>query len=156
MPLGDGGLRVLGLSGPSNLEIGWASIIEDKETTTQLCQVYLLNVDPVIKILHRPSVERWMLQGERYLGFPERHAAVESLGSAICYVAATSLTETQSWARFHATKSSIVARARRACEAALEKSSPLVSPEVTTLQAFVLYLVSFPTKPNTKQPKRIF
>ncbi|KAM5454875.1 hypothetical protein MaudCBS49596_002174 [Microsporum audouinii] len=142
MPLGDGGLRVLGLSGPSNLEIGWASIIEDKETTTQLCQVYLLNVDPVIKILHRPSVERWMLQGERYLGFPERHAAVESLGSAICYVAATSLTETQSWARFHATKSSIVARARRACEAALEKSSPLVSPEVTTLQAFVLYLVA--------------
>lgn len=112
----------------------------------QLCQVYLLNVDPVIKILHRPSLEKWMLQGQRYLGFPERHAAVESLGAAICYVAATSLTETQSWARFHTTKSSIVARARRTCETTLEKSSPLLSPEVTTLQAFLLYLVSFLTQ----------
>ncbi|EFR03598.1 C6 zinc finger domain-containing protein [Nannizzia gypsea CBS 118893] len=140
--LGDGSLRVLGLSGPSGLDVGWTSIIKDKDISIQLCQVYLLNVDPVIKILHRPSVERWMLQGERYLGFSERHSAVDALGAAICYAAATSLTETQSWARFHATKSSIVSRARRACEAALEKSNLLVSPEVTTLQAFVLYLVA--------------
>ncbi|KAF3897752.1 C6 finger domain transcription factor nscR [Trichophyton interdigitale] len=138
----NGGLRILGLSGSSSPETGWASILEDREVSMQLCQVYLLNVDPVIKILHRPSVEKWMLQGQRYLGFPERHSAVESLGAAICYVAATSLTETQSWARFHATKSSIVARARRACETTLEKSSPLLSPVITTLQAFVLYLVA--------------
>ncbi|KAF4200324.1 hypothetical protein CNMCM8927_003502 [Aspergillus lentulus] len=151
--IGDGGLRVLvGLSGLTNLGLGWTPIFEKKEMARQLCQVYLQHVDPIIKILHRPSVERWMLHGERYLGLPERHPAGDALGSAICYAAAMSLTETQSLAHFHTSKSSIVTGARRACEAALEKSGLLVSPKLTTLQAFVLYLVARRSEDRSRAP----
>ncbi|KAA8646854.1 Zn(II)2Cys6 domain-containing transcription factor nscR [Aspergillus tanneri] len=134
-------LRVLGLSA-NNLALDWTPWFEDKDISRQLCQVYLEQVDPVIKILHRPSVEKWMIQGERYLGFPERHVAVDALGSAISYAAAASLTENQCWARFHMGKSGIMADSRRACEAALERSGLLASPNITVLQAFVLYLIA--------------
>ncbi|RHZ47435.1 Zn(II)2Cys6 domain-containing transcription factor nscR, partial [Aspergillus thermomutatus] len=137
-----GGLRVLGLSG-NNPALAWTPLLEDKEMTRQLCQVYLQQVDPIIKILHRPSVEKWIMQGERYLGFPERHVAVDALGSAICYAAAASLTDDQCPAHFQSSKSSgIVADCRRACEAALERSGLLASPSITVLQAFVLYLIA--------------
>ncbi|EAW20702.1 Zn(II)2Cys6 domain-containing transcription factor nscR [Aspergillus fischeri NRRL 181] len=140
--IGDGGLRFLGLSG-NNPTLTWTPVLEDKEMTRQLCQIYLQQVDPIIKILHRPTVEKWMLHGERYLDYPERHVAVDALRSAICYAAAASLTDDQCSAIFQRSRSSgIVEDSRRACEAALERSGLLVSPSITGLQAFVLYLIA--------------
>ncbi|KAL2866118.1 Zn(II)2Cys6 domain-containing transcription factor nscR [Aspergillus lucknowensis] len=135
-----GGLRVLGLGG--TFAPAWTPALADNETARQLCQVYLEQVDPIIKILHRPSVEKWMLQGERYLGFPDSHVAVDALRSAVRYAAAASLTQSQCWARFNISKSSLVADSRRVCEAALDKSKLLCSPSITALQAFVLYLIA--------------
>ncbi|GIK07699.1 hypothetical protein Aspvir_003366 [Aspergillus viridinutans] len=138
----DGGLRFLGLSG-NNLTLTWTPVLEDKEMTRQLCQIYLQQVDPIIKILHRPTVEKWMLHGERYLDYPERHVAVDALSSAICYAAAASLTDDQCSAMFQRSRfSGIVEDSRRACEAALERSGLLASPSITGLQAFVLYLIA--------------
>ncbi|GIC86107.1 Zn(II)2Cys6 domain-containing transcription factor nscR [Aspergillus udagawae] len=139
----DGGFRVLGLNGGNDLTLTWTPVLEDKEMTRQLCQVYLQQVDPIIKILHRPSVEKWLLHGEQYLDYPETHVAVDALRSAICYVAAVSLTDDQCWALFQRSRcSGIVADSRRACEAALDRSGLLASPSITGLQAFVLYLIA--------------
>ncbi|PKX89161.1 Zn(II)2Cys6 domain-containing transcription factor nscR [Aspergillus novofumigatus IBT 16806] len=139
----DGGFHFLGLSANNNQPHTWTPVLEDKEMTRQLCQIYLQQVDPIIKILHRPSVEKWMLHGERYLDYPERHVAVDALWSAICYAAAASLTDDQYWAMFQRSRSSGIAEdSRRACEAALERSGLLVSPSITGLQAFVLYLIA--------------
>jgi hypothetical protein len=148
----DGGFRFLGLSG-NNLTHTWTPVLEDKEMTRQLCQIYLEQVDPIIKILHRPSVEKWLLHGEQYLDYPERHVAVDALRSAICYAAAASLADEQCRAMFQRSRSSGIAEdSRRACEAALERSGLLASPSITGLQAFVLYLVStsFGTRLETK------
>ncbi|KAH1311806.1 hypothetical protein KXX47_005355 [Aspergillus fumigatus] len=140
--MGDGGLRFLGLSG-NNPTLTWTPVLEGKEMTRQLCQIYLQQVDPIIKILHRPTVEKWMLHGERYLDYPERHVAVDALRSAICYATAASLTDDQCSAIFQRSRSSgIVEDFRRECETALERSGFLVSPSITGLQAFVLYLIA--------------
>ncbi|KAI9734970.1 MAG: hypothetical protein M1834_002052 [Cirrosporium novae-zelandiae] len=145
----DGGIRVLGLCGSSNPPLGPRNFASDrvdlscdKVATSQLCQVYLRQVDPIIKILHRPSLTKWMLQGERYLEYPDRHASVEALSSAVCYSAANSMTENQCQAMFHTSKSSVVADCQRACEAAIERSGLLATRDITVLQAFVLYIVA--------------
>ncbi|OCK75259.1 hypothetical protein K432DRAFT_429544 [Lepidopterella palustris CBS 459.81] len=145
----DGGIRVLGLWGSVNLPPvprlfapSRVALSHDKVAVSQLCQVYLRQVDPVIKILHRPSLEKWMLQGEGYQGYPKRHVSVETLSSAVCYSAASSMTENQCWAMFHASKSSVVTDCRRACEVAMERSGLLATRDITVLQAFVLYLVA--------------
>ncbi|KAF7597157.1 hypothetical protein BBP40_009496 [Aspergillus hancockii] len=146
-----GELRILGLSG-NTLALGWTPLFKDTETTRQLCRVYLQQVDPIIKILHRPSVEKWMIGGETYLDFPEGHVAVDVLGHAVCYAAAVSLTEAQCWAHFHLSKSSIVADSRRACETALERSGLLSSPNITALQAFVLYIIGRRSEDRSRAP----
>lgn len=39
----------------------------------QLCHIYIEQVDPIIKILHRPSLEAFMLNGKPYLGYEPGH-----------------------------------------------------------------------------------
>lgn len=136
-----GWLRVLGLASNS-LTCDWPSMPEDQEMTRQLCEVYLQQVDPVIKILHRPSVKKWMILGQQYLSSVPGDVAVDALGFSVRFAAAASLTEDQCRARFCTSRCRLVADARAACESALDKSGLLASPSVTALQAFVLYLVS--------------
>ncbi|PHH90412.1 hypothetical protein CDD83_3786 [Cordyceps sp. RAO-2017] len=109
---------------------------------SQLCLVYLRQVDPVVKILHRPSLSRWMLQGESYLGYPEGHASTTALEAAVCYAAASSMTEHQCRAMFSVAKVSVVAESRSACEAAIERSGLLATRDIVVVQAFVLYLIA--------------
>ncbi|KIM93457.1 hypothetical protein OIDMADRAFT_63348, partial [Oidiodendron maius Zn] len=107
----------------------------------RLCQVYLHQVDPVFKILHRPSLRKLLQHDSTYLGYPEGHASVIALSSAICYVATCSLSETQCRDMFQTSKAAVVAQYRRACETALDRADILVTGDITVLQAFVLYLV---------------
>jgi hypothetical protein len=82
----DGGFRFLGLSG-NNLTHTWTPVLEDKEMTRQLCQIYLEQVDPIIKILHRPSVEKWLLHGEQYLDYPSRSSGIVEDSRRACEAA---------------------------------------------------------------------
>lgn len=108
----------------------------------RLCQVYLYQVDPVCKILHRPSLRKLLQHDSTYLGYPEGHASVIALSSAICYVATCSLSETQCRDMFQTSKAAVVAQYRRACETSLDRADILVTGDITVLQAFVLHLVS--------------
>ncbi|KAG5920267.1 hypothetical protein E4U61_008021 [Claviceps capensis] len=136
-------LNLLGLNSclsidtPSNTGIPFG----DRSIMSQLCGVYLRNVDPVIKILHRPSLSQWLMDGKRYLGYPEDHISVQALEAAVCYAAANTLSEAQCQARCHTSKSTIVSTYRRQCEVALEKAGLLSTRCRIILQSFVLYLV---------------
>ena len=142
--LTDSGIGVMGLGAlwdtpliPKHFTPGRVSV-----DVSQLCLVYVRQVDPVIKILHRPSLQRWLVRGEGYLGYPSGHASVEALSAAVCYSAASSMTENQCHASFHINKSTVVADYRKACEAAMQRADLLATRDITVLQAFVLYLVS--------------
>ena len=108
----------------------------------QLCYIYLQQVDPMVKILHRPSISKLMIHGRQYLGYPVGHLSVQAIRFSACYAAASSLTENQCQNMFQIKKSSLVAECRRVCEAAIENSGLLTTRDITVLQAFVLYLVS--------------
>ncbi|KAG5936353.1 hypothetical protein E4U53_000248 [Claviceps sorghi] len=113
----------------------------DRSSISQLCGVYLRNVDPVIKILHRPSLSKWMLDGNRYLGYPEDHISIQALEAAVCYAAASTLSEAQCQAISRISKSTMVSTYRKQCEVAFERAGLLTTRCRTILQSFVLYLV---------------
>ncbi|KAG5919484.1 hypothetical protein E4U42_006501 [Claviceps africana] len=114
----------------------------DRSSILQLCDVYLRNVDPVIKILHRPSLSKWMLDGDRYLGYPEDHISTQALEAAVCYAAASTLSEAQCQAMSRISKSTMVSTYRKQCEVAFERAGLLTTRCSIILQSFVLYLVS--------------
>ena len=116
-------------------------------TFKKLCRVYLDQVDPVIKILHRPVLRNFMKSGEPYLNYPVGHTAVAALSSAVCYSAACSLTEGQCQSMFQMERTAVIAVTQQACEHALEKAEVLITSDMTVVQAFVLYLVS-PSPPQ--------
>ncbi|KAG6003598.1 hypothetical protein E4U43_000899 [Claviceps pusilla] len=117
------------------------SPFKDRASMSQLCKVYLRNVDPVIKILHRPSLSKWMLDGDRYLGYSEDHISIEALESAVCYAAANTLSDAQCRAMFRTSKSTMVSTYRGQCEVAIDRAGLLTTRCRVILQSFVLYLV---------------
>lgn len=149
IPLNDG-IKALGLWGPSEKAppLPWPFVSDNALNASQLCHVYLRQIDPVIKILHKPSLSSCMLHGENYLGYPNKHPSHQAIRSAVCYSAASSMTEKQCRTMFHANKSSIMEGYRRLCETALERSGILATQDIAVLQAFVLYLVSVQPAPK--------
>lgn len=137
----DGGISLLGLSGSSNSPAA-PQLFVTSQIASEFCQIYLRQVDPIIKILHRPSLSKLMLEGQQYLGYPDGHASVQAISSAVCYSAATSMTERQCQEMFHMERTRLVADCRKICEAAIERSGLLSTRDISVLQAFVLYLVS--------------
>ncbi|KAJ5908598.1 VrtR2 [Penicillium taxi] len=106
------------------------------------CRVYLRNIDPIIKILHRPSLSKWMIDNGPYLtGLSEGNIPVRALEFAVCYVTTNSMTEKQCQAEFRKNKSSIVAVYRKMCEDTIEMTGLLTTRHMVVLQAFTLYLV---------------
>ncbi|GKZ35684.1 hypothetical protein AbraIFM66950_006435 [Aspergillus brasiliensis] len=142
-PPNDDGIQVLGL-GASNPSAALRpmSPLQNPVVARQLCEVYLQQVDPVIKVLHRPSLNRWMVQGEPYLAYADGHPSVEALGAAVCYSAIGSMTDNQCSVLFHANKAELLAEARVACETAIGRAGLLTTRDITVLQAFILYLVA--------------
>lgn len=136
----DGGLSALGISSSSSLTS--IPLYLNKEVSTKLCKVYLRKVDPIIKVLHRPSLAKWMLSGCEYLGYPQKHPSTDALGASVCYLAVSSMTETECLAIVGNEKEKAMIDCRRDCEVTFEKSSLLTTRDITVLQAFVLYLVA--------------
>jgi hypothetical protein len=133
--------RLLGID--NSLSPSFISLPRDRLAASKLCQVYLQNVDPIIKILHRPSLSKWMLEGATtYLGSSEDDYAVRALESAVFYTATNTMTESQCHSAFQKSKSSLMAMRRKMCEDAIENAGLLTTRDITVLQAFILYLVS--------------
>lgn len=112
---------------------------------SRLCEVYLQRVDPLMKILHRPSLTKFMMDEECYLGYRAGHPASAALRSAVCYAAVCSMDEEllqSSFGSFGSSKKEVLTSYRSVCECALEKAQLVNTRDITVLQAFVLYLVS--------------
>ncbi|KAK3366253.1 C6 transcription factor [Lasiosphaeria ovina] len=135
------GISILGLSAAAARDPG-TPMPQGRALASQLCHIYLQQVDPCIKILHRPSIHKFLVRGQNYLAYPEGHASPRVLSAAVSYAAASSMTENQCQATFRTPKASLVADCRRACEIALDASGLLTTSDMTVLQAFLLYLIA--------------
>ena len=134
---------------------GYASISRSltslHPTPTQLFvlwEVYKENVDPVVKILHRPTVKNVLISASA--GTEHLNKATEALLFSIYYAAITSLTSAQCLSLLGEDKESLESKYRFAVEQALARAGLVNSQSMMLLQAFVLFLVCVRRQDDTR------
>ncbi|KAI1752663.1 fungal-specific transcription factor domain-containing protein [Xylaria castorea] len=102
-------------------------------------QVYMENVDPIVKLLHVPATTK--IIKELRSDMSTMTPSVEALVFAIYFAAITSMQEDEVVTNFATEKRQLVARFRFATEQALSRASCVTTSELVVLQAFVLFLI---------------
>ncbi|KAH8905696.1 hypothetical protein BR93DRAFT_968935 [Coniochaeta sp. PMI_546] len=102
-------------------------------------QIYQENVDPVLKILHVPTMEQLIRETRGCLG--SISPSTEVLMFSIYYAAVASMETDEVTRSLGAEKSFLLNQYRFAVEQALAKASFLTEPDLTVCQAFVMFLV---------------
>ncbi|OTB02666.1 hypothetical protein M426DRAFT_61704, partial [Hypoxylon sp. CI-4A] len=102
-------------------------------------EVYQQNVDPLVKILHVPSMGK--IIRELRSNMDDISPGMEALMFAIYYAAITSMEEQEVKVNFGADKGQLINKYRFATEQALAKANFLVTSELVVVQAFTLFLV---------------
>jgi hypothetical protein len=98
--------------------------------------IYCERVDPLIKVLHKPSIETILLVD---LGTSDK--SMTALLFAICFSAVSSLTDTEVMENLSLNRTDVVKNYKFAAEQALVNANLTETQEIVTLQAFVIYLV---------------
>ena len=103
-------------------------------------ELYKENVNPLIRLLHRPSAEKLIVKAAENLDNLSK--ATEALMFAIYLATVTSLSPEQCQTLLDQDKDIATQRYRFATEQALARAGFLETQEVMVLQAFTLFLVS--------------
>lgn len=111
-----------------------------------LCSVYFQNIDPVFKVLHAPSVRSHVELGVPYLSYSDDDSAVAALEFVMYYAAVTTMTDVECETTLWQTKRQALRQFRIMAEAALVQAEYIITTDITTLQAFVIYLVCVPLR----------
>lgn len=114
------------------------------EVSIKLFEIYLRRIDPLFKVIHRPSLSTHLFKQQQYLNYTHGHPAIEALACSIEYAAVCSLTDEECFAVLGANKSSVISTYHMATELALSRAGLFTRNDVTVLQAFIIYLVSLP------------
>ncbi|KAH6633915.1 fungal-specific transcription factor domain-containing protein [Chaetomium sp. MPI-SDFR-AT-0129] len=102
-------------------------------------QVYQENVDPILKVVHVPSMSK-IIKDIRH-NLDNLNPSTEALMFSIYYAAITSLDEEEVQLNFGTQKKTLVQKYRFAVEQALAKAEFLTKPDFTIVQALMLFLV---------------
>lgn len=106
----------------------------------KLWQTFLENVNPLIKIVHTPTLQPQILEATGDL--PTVGKELEALMFAIYCIALGSLQADEVRRSFGESKKKLLSRYRQGAQLALSKASFLRTSNLMVLQAFMLYLVS--------------
>ena len=110
--------------------------------TTASCDIYLnWKSTRIIKVLHRPSLKRHLLEGIPYPALKTSCEAENALDTAVFYAAVASMTDRQCYNLFQCSRNEVLPEYQSACEMALKRADLMRTTDMTVLQAFVLYLV---------------
>lgn len=143
----------VGQAGQSNFVMYANDVLPDMgsslkhPTRSQVHSLYssfMTNVEPVVKMLHGPSLQRYFVEESGELDCSPGPKGLEALKFAIYYTTATSLTSDECLLRLGEEKSILLPRFRSGTELALARADFVNTEEMSTLQALVLYLVSGP------------
>lgn len=104
-----------------------------------LWQIYLENVDPLLKIFHRPTVQRLILEASQDMAALSREN--EALLFAVYYGAVMSMQQDECQTLLKNDKIILSSKYRFGTEQALARAGFLETRNLTVLQAFVLFLV---------------
>ncbi|MCJ1400147.1 hypothetical protein MMC11_003351 [Xylographa trunciseda] len=106
------------------------------------CEIYLTNVDPVFKILHAPSLRRYLQEGAAKLDCSPGSRGLEALKFAVCYAAIVSMTDEECRNRIGEDRAVLITKYRAGVELGLAKADFVNTVEMSTLQALTIYLAS--------------
>lgn len=114
----------------------------------RLWKIYKQNVDPLVRVLHKPTIE----QNINNLSLSEASLGSETrvLLLAICYSAVSSLAPSQARTEFAFDVQGYTASFRTAVEKALTDAQVLQTHDLRVLQAFVIYLVRLLKKSSSR------
>lgn len=126
----------------SRSEYSRREVLSPSQMRKQLCQTYLQHIDPIYRIIHRPSLCAFLLDGKPYLDYGPDHPAPAALACAVYYMGACCLSEQQCTEMFRTSKDTLVSIHQKETDAALQRADFITSNDLTVLQAFVLSLVS--------------
>ncbi|EFX03967.1 c6 zinc finger domain containing protein [Grosmannia clavigera kw1407] len=105
----------------------------------QLWQIYLTNVNPLLKVTHTPTLQAQIIEAGANVGRIPR--ALEALMFSIYFVAVTSMSDEDVQATFSEDRTRLLARFHRASQQALINAGFMRSPDLAVLQAYFLYLL---------------
>lgn len=107
-----------------------------------LSEIYWDRVDPIYKVLHRPTTEPLLLAVAQESACIPKGAGYEALLFAIYFAAVTSLTPDECLELLGKERANLAGQFRHCCEISLANADFLNSTDMQVLQAFSLYLVS--------------
>lgn len=112
----------------------------------QLWQVYLNNVNPLLKISHVPTQQNQIVEAGADL--PNVSKPLEALMFSIYLIAITSMAEEEVQSTFKLPKKALLGQYHEASQHALINAGFMRSSDLMTLQAYLLYLVSLAASPT--------
>jgi len=108
-----------------------------------LCDLYIKNCDPMFKVLHTPSLRNLVAHATSNVQNIPSGNYVEALLFALYYAAITSLTQEECLQWFQDGRDRLLARYRTGTETSLANADMMNTKEMGTLQALLIFLVSF-------------
>ena len=106
----------------------------------QLYQIYLTNVDPLVKILHVPTLQPRMYSA---IQNPSRAEDSQSmLLYSICFAAVVTMTPVEVETQFSVDKAFLSRHCRDCVEQYISKPAMMMAPNIEYLQALTIFLVS--------------
>jgi hypothetical protein len=113
----------------------------DQVQIFRLWQIYLDNINPLLKVTHTPTLQPRIIDAISDIGSVT--PAIEALLFSIYSVAAMTLTDDECRITFYTSRELLLAGYQVACKQALLKCTPWRSNDRDCLTAFFLYLVGF-------------
>lgn len=125
--------------GYSSVNVDMLALHPPPEQIPKYWQLFKENVDPLVKLLHIPTIEPKILEAKDHLDHLPK--GLEALMFSIYYGAITSLQKHETKQIFGLDQETLLARYRFGVEQALARARFLDTEEIIVLQAFVLFLV---------------
>ncbi|KAH8805765.1 fungal-specific transcription factor domain-containing protein [Xylogone sp. PMI_703] len=122
----------------SSLAIDLQPLMPKPEHVPLYWQIFTTNVNPLLRILHVPSVQNAFMSAQ--FGLDGINKASQALIFAICFAAAASMSPENVISQFEEKKDDLLQRLRFAVEQALARADFMGTNDFITLQALVLFL----------------
>ncbi|GAD92892.1 hypothetical protein NCU04390 [Paecilomyces variotii No. 5] len=117
----------------------------------QLWQVYLDNVNPLLKISHAPTLQVEIVEAAADLATVPK--GLEALMFGIYFTSINSMSDKDVLGIYHESKATLIGRYYQGAQQALINAGFMRSNEIVVLQAYVLYLVG---AANFMDPRSLF
>lgn len=121
-----------------------------------LTNTYFTNVDPIFKILHRPTTLSCIAASTSNFSASPENGVIELLMLCMYFAAVTSLSPGECQQTYHQDSQTLLAKFRHGAELAFARENLLVTNEFAVLQALAIYLVALRVHSKTRSTWTLF